>query len=200
MNFGFLSLTFLWTFSNLITALRVGEFISISGLVKNPELNGSIAIVQKVSNRNGRYQILKAEDECIRNFTLNMDFDDCMKPILIKEANMGQVNWNIPEKLPIEQIYLNIRKIGRISSYVYREVTGEEREVLDRVVLLIRALCNDKPSNLRDPTATEKLRLIGAWINQNFDYNAMVYVSEARRALKYNIEWIWHGIGVWFQY
>ena len=197
MNFGLLSLSALCTLSNFLSAVRVGDFIEISGLVKKPEYNGSIAIVQKVGERDERHQVLKADGECIRNFSLTIDFDDCLKPILMKEANMSPVKWNVPEKLSLEQLYVNAINFGRFSSFVEREVTAEEREVLDRVVLLIRVMCNDESSKLHEPEITEKLRLIGAWINQNFDFHAMVYVCEAHRPFKNDIEWLWHEIGVW---
>ena len=244
MNFGVLSLTALCTLSNFLSAVKVGDFVVISGLIKKPEYNGLIAIVQQVGETDERHRVLKADDECIRNFTPGMDFDECMNSILIKEVNLVPVEWIVPEKLSIAQIVSNYISSGRVSQntdheisdeerqnldgivsifrlmevykaaglykpgliesffrnfepYVDRTIPAEELQFLDRIVLLIRTLCNDEPSKLRKPKNTEKLRLIGAWINQNHGFHAMDYICEAYEPLKESINTIWDKIGVW---
>jgi hypothetical protein len=197
MNFGILSLTALCSFVNFISATEVGDFVKITGLINKPEFNDSIGIVQKLGDE--RHQVLRADDECFRNFVRGMGSDNCMKSVLIKEANMVPVQWNKPEELSIEQILQNLSSTGALSSYASRKVTAEEREILDRVVLLIRLMCKDQPTELHKPELVEKLRLIGAWINQRFDHHAMVYVCEAHRPMKNDIECLWDRIGVWLR-
>lgn len=245
MNFGLIFLTALFSLFNFLAAVKVGDFFVISGLIKKPEYNGSIAVVQKVGETEDRHRVLKADDGCIRNFTPGMDYyDECMKSILIKEINLIPIEWNIPEKLSIAQIVSNYSSSGQVSHntnheisnierqcldsivsifqlidvykaaglykpgllesfvhnvrpYVDRTIPVEELQFLDRIVLLIRALCNDEPSQLKKPKNTEKLRLIGAWINQNHDFHAMLYVNEAYKPLQESIDNIWNGIGVW---
>jgi hypothetical protein len=243
MNLGALSLTVLSTISSFLSAVQVGDFIVISGLVNKPEYNGSIGLVQKLGEVGERHLVLRADSECIRRYTPSMDLDECVKSILVKDTNMVPIEWNIPEKLSIAQVLLNFRETGRVSnltdheisaeerhiidqlilnlrvierykenglfstlsatlerflrnfhSYIDRTIHAEEREFLDRILLMIRSICNDNPSKLRKRKNIEKLRLIGAWINQNYDFYAMVYVYEASGSLKGIIKEIWDKI------
>lgn len=235
-------LAVLCTFVSSLYALQVGDFVTITGLVNKSEYNGSIGLVQKLSETVDRHHILKADSECILS---GMNFEECMKSISIKEDNLLPVQWKVPEKLSITEILNNYSETGRVSNnteheisdeefnvinqlihvigitedyrkrglfqmpdflerllrnfkpYVDRTIPIEEREFLDSISLRIREICHDNPNHLRRLKNIEKLRLIGAWINQNHDFHAMVYVSEVFAPLKEEIECLWDSIGVW---
>lgn len=200
MNFGLLSLTLLCTFFGYLSAsdVKVGNFYTISNLVKKPEYNDSIVVVQKPENADGRVQVLMADDECLRNFLWGQDYDKCMRSILIKSENLTPVDWNKPAERPLDEIMALAIK-GIFSSYVPREVTATETETLDRIVLIIRAMCLDNARALSLPEVLQKLRLLGAWVNQRFDHHAMVYVCESYEPLRRTIEYLWDGISVWLR-
>lgn len=185
-------------FGYLSAAVKVGNFYTISNLVKKPEYNDSIAVVQKLENADGRVQIMMADDECLRNFLWGQDYNKCMRSILIKSENLTPVVWNKPAVRPLEEI-IELAFKGFFTSYVPREVTATETEILDRIVLIIRAMCLDNPDVLFAPEVEQKLRLLGAWVNQRFDHHGMVYVCESHEPFRRNIESLWHGISVWLR-
>lgn len=241
MNFGLFTVTVLCTAINFISAIEVGDFVVISGLISKPEYNGSIALVQSVGER---CLLLKADDQCLRTLTPEKDINECMVVVSIKEANLTTVDWKIPEKLSLAQMVANYAETGKISlnthheldvqerenfdqmiemmhlmesngapnfqemlvmrafysdvqTYIGRTISQEEKEFLNRIVLSIRALCQDEPSKLRNAKIAEKVRLIGAWINQNYDFHAMVYVNQACEHLMESITQVWDRIGIW---
>ncbi len=134
---------------------------------------------------------------CIRAFTPINNVDDCFKQILVKDVNLESVNWNKPVELSMEEVLENLSRYGVISSYAKREISQAEKDELLRPQIMISNLCNDNPAEFQNPEIVEKLRRIGAWINQAYDFHAMVHVCDTDRRLKNAIEWHWHGIGVW---
>lgn len=230
MIFSF-SLAVLVSLFGLLSAVQVGDFVFITGLVNLPKYNGLIGLVQEFYEFGDRHRVLMADSECIRN---GMNLEECMKSIRIKKENFAPVEWKEPEKISIDQILSNYietglteefvviyelihalgvaeeyRKLGsfqmpdfierllrNFKPYVDRTIPDEEIEFLNSISLRIRELCQDDPSQLLQPKNLEKLRLIGAWINQNHGFHALLYVSKAYAPLKDEIDKVWAEIGV----
>ena len=245
MNLVFLSLTVLCTSVNLINAFRVGSFVVILGLVNKPEYNENVGIVQKLYETADRHRVLIADSECIRSYASGKDINECIKSVSVKDINLFNVQWKLPERLSISEILSNFKNSAKVSyetehevteeeleyitkllemidtledfqsqglfklppmierflnnfrPYIERTIRDDEREILDRYVTLIRELCQDDPLKLLKRGNRKKLRLIGAWINQNHDFHAMVYVSNAFAPLTETIEQLWDNIGAW---
>lgn len=187
-------------FFNFILAFNIGDFVVITDLTNKPKYNGSIALVQRANVTEGRHMILSVDNECMSKFAFGGRFDaqfDCTKSVIVRDEYLEPLEWNVPDEMSFEHVFLNFFLYGRISTYVDRIIPDEEAQLLDRLVLMIRLLCQDEASELYKYKITEKLRVIGAWINQRLDYNAMVYVCDGCEPLKNHIAYIWHGIGVW---
>lgn len=116
----------------------------------------------------------------------------------IKSTNLSVLEWNIPVELSIEQILSNLQITGVLSGHESRTVSNSEKVIVDKAFNFLAKLCDGTPSKfITDADMKLKARLVGAWINVNFDQEAMVYVADKSRAMRPYLERAWDRIGSW---
>ena len=174
MNFTSRLATAFFLFAQLLTAFKIGDLVTISGLKTDKELNGSVAIIHEVnfpSSTGPRYRVYALLDDKMRSYERGQDVFEVIKRVSVKPANLETFRHNFQE--------------------------GSVEAPLENAAELTIAVMKCDPESCADPAVEHQMRVIGGWVNKHHGMRGMMYAADyAGRPYTRTIESVWSGIGM----
>lgn len=179
--------------ASAINTFEIGSLVEIVGLEKMPHLNGSFGIIikptinQTVKNR---LAVLLLNGDKIKNFDYeaenNFLIADYFSSVSVKYSNLRLWKWIDNDISEVEDYF-----------------------TLHRVIRFIWKLCNNNPALFLDFNIDEyRVKLVGGWIFNTFNYKSLLYVCEnaddheassSKLRMYHCLERVWDGISSWLK-
>lgn len=181
-------------------AFRAGDFVRIEGL-EGYIINGAYGCVLKSAEEtyDGRIQVIAINEARVLEYNLRPSeallIPNYFFNLIIEPEYLSRFAWNMPEPLTWQEMLANRSD----TPWVRVPVPAETCAILDRVTLMLWRICERNPRLIimdRDG-AGFIFRIVGVWILQKYGHDAMIFVCERTRVMKFHIERVWNGIGAW---